>query len=147
VFLLGADAGLDVGRRGVGVDAVAGEVLEQVGRALDAQHRYVDVLFKLGLHPHLAELADAPEDQRVQQRRDQQAEQEGAAVAEEVAPFLAHHREHAAEERSPVHACKPSSLPISLTKASSRLASPVAARSSSGVPCAATRPCAMTTMR
>src|SRR5690606_19153486 len=69
---------------------------------------------------------------------------QGAAVARDVAQLLAHHDPQGCHC---VHACGPSPEPMTLTKASSRLDSPVCARSSSALPEATTWPLVMMAMR
>src|SRR5690606_28318786 len=101
-----------------------------------------------GARAALGHRADAQHDRRVQQRTHQQGQRQRATVAGEVAQLLAGDRPQLAEECvAGAHACRPSSVPIALTKASSRLVSPNRSRSSSAVPEATTWPLAMMTMR
>src|SRR5690606_29854066 len=78
---------------------------------------------------------------RTQQRTHQQRDHHRAAIAEQVEQFLLQY------SPAGIHANSPSSDPIALTKASSRLSWPVCWRSSSGEPWATTRPLATITMR
>src|SRR5205085_12440844 len=94
-------------------------------------------LLLLGEQHHLAE-----EQQRHHERPPQQRVHHRAAVAQVLAALLEEHQ----RRRTGFHAASPSAEPIALTNASSSWASPVCARSSSGVPAATTRPRATTTM-
>src|SRR3546814_1057126 len=122
-------------------DVCSSDLLHQLRRAVGADDRDLQRLFDLALGPALGQGQDPEQQRRHQQRPHHQRQHQRAAVARELAQFLEANR----PQRT--HACSPSSEPISVTKASSRLSWPVCARSSSAVPCAATRPLAITTMR
>src|SRR5690606_27561936 len=80
------------------------------------------------------------EQHRPQQRPHHQGIGDGLAVAQVLHDLFQEYGQGG------LHAISPSSLPIALTKASSRLLSPVCARSWSALPSATTRPWAMITM-
>src|SRR5690606_7687027 len=120
--------------------ALAAQPGDQVWGALAADHRHlprllgaVELLIDDEAHQHR-------EQDRAQQRAHHQGVHHGLAVAQ-VLHDLLHENGQAG-----LHAISPSSLPIALTKASSRLLSPVCARSWSALPSATTRPRAMITM-
>src|SRR5581483_1299110 len=111
------------------------------GRVLRADHRHLQRTFGLGhlaidLHVDQHHEHDRPEQRRVDQRAHHRA-----LVAQVLANLFP------PDGECRVHAASPSSDPMIFTKASSRLISPVCARSASGVSSATTRPRAITTMR
>src|SRR5690606_1925254 len=140
VLRLRADRGIGVGAL-LAVDPLRVQPRDQVGCVLCADDGDFERLLHLLLGLALAHLGQADDQQRRQDRPHQQAEQQRLAVADEFLEFLL------PDDGERLHACSPSSVPMSWTNASSRLSRPVCARSASALPSATTRPCAITTMR
>ena len=84
--------------------------------------------------------------QRPGNRHAKQREKNTFAITQQIDDFFASDQRQTGERKT-VHANNPSSLPISFTKASSRLSSPVAASTSCGVPANTARPLLMITIR
>src|SRR6185369_10131640 len=141
VGILFAHGALGIGRRGFDLDALLAQRLDQARRVLRADDRQRQRLFGLLEFARDQRVDQQHEDQRREQRPGDQGVDHGAAVAQVFAHFLEEH------DQRGFHAASPSSVPISLTNASSRLASPVCARSTSGASSATTLPLAITTMR
>lgn len=130
-------------RRSSGIQALGSQEAHQVRRMFGADGGNLQRLLDLRAHAAFGQLAHAQDQQRVQQWPEQQGQRQRTAVARQVTQLLAHHLH---QGRHHAHACRPSSLPISFTNASSRLDSPDCARSSSALPAAITVPLAMITM-
>src|SRR6185437_5638513 len=130
-----------IGDRRLRLQPLLLQCIDQVGRVLGTDHRYLERTFGLahlvadhGIHQH-------HEHDRTDQGTIDQGAEQRALVAQILADFLPE------DGDGGFHAASPSSLPINFTNASSRLASPVCARSASGVSSATTLPLAITTMR
>src|SRR5690606_13602439 len=140
VLVLRADRRVGIGNL-LALDALRVEPRHQVGGAIGADDGDLERLFHLFLRLALAHPGKPDDQQRRQDRPHQQAEHQRLAVADEFPEFLL------PDDGERLHACSPSSVPMSWTNASSRLSWPVCARSASALPSATTRPCAITTMR
>jgi hypothetical protein len=119
---------------GLDLHAIFDEVTHQIGRTLRVGNGELQrlVVLRIALLNHQSE--DGGEQKRREQWPEHESREQRAPVAQILAKLLGEHRQDRA------HYDSPSPVPMSCTKASSRLLCPVRSRMASGVPEATTLP-------